>query len=58
MPSRMEYYNINMEKAIEFVVSKSKSIKTKIDEEEITTDFLNMHIIRNKAFNIKYNSFL
>ncbi|KAL4439087.1 hypothetical protein ABPG74_008862 [Tetrahymena malaccensis] len=53
-----EYANIDMEYAIQFVLTKSKALKDKIEAEGIMQAFINQHIVKNKFFQISYNSFL
>lgn len=44
----MEYFNIDMKLAIEYVLTKSKSIKEYIDIENLTPNFINEGIVNNK----------
>ncbi|EAS02281.2 hypothetical protein TTHERM_00623010 (macronuclear) [Tetrahymena thermophila SB210] len=53
-----EYVTIDMEYAIQFVLTKSKALKDKIEGEGIMQAFINQHIVKNKFFQISYNSFL
>jgi hypothetical protein len=50
MPDKMEYFNIDMKAATEYVISKSKTLKEYIDLESLTSNFINEGIVNNKTF--------
>jgi len=47
-----------MDMAINYVLSKSRAMKDKIESENIPFTFVDEHIRNSKHFNISYNSFL
>jgi hypothetical protein len=44
--------------AVEFVLSKSKLLKDKIEVDKLSDLFINQAVARNNTFLIAYNSFL
>ena len=57
-PEKMEYFNIDMKMATEYVLTKSKQIKEFIDLENLSSTFVNEGLVNNKTFQIAYNSYL
>ncbi|EAR97269.2 hypothetical protein TTHERM_00334460 (macronuclear) [Tetrahymena thermophila SB210] len=55
---KSQYVNIDMEYAIQFVMTKSKTIREKIEDENISLDSINKAVLQSRAFKIHYNMFL
>ncbi|KAL4449317.1 hypothetical protein ABPG74_015699 [Tetrahymena malaccensis] len=53
-----QYVNIDMEHAIQFVMTKSKAIREKIEDENISVELINKAVLQSRAFKIHYNMFL
>ena len=47
-----------MQVAVEFVLAKSKTLRDKIEEEQLSDVFVMQAISRNATFIIAYNSYL
>ncbi|KAL4498631.1 hypothetical protein ABPG72_019749 [Tetrahymena utriculariae] len=55
---KSQYVNIDMEHAIQFVMTKSKAIREKIEDENISVEMIKKAVMQSRTFKIHYNMFL
>ncbi|KRX01179.1 hypothetical protein PPERSA_03683 [Pseudocohnilembus persalinus] len=55
---KQQFFNIDIEKAVEFFVTKGRNLRDKIEQEEIPMEVIQQLIWDNKVFKIQYNHLL